>query len=119
HRQLKGALGQTGIAHTEEELREIIGAAESAVEAAHNIQRWSHKYWLFKYLSARLGQTTPAVIVELRDESYLVQLPDYLVDIPFYAPPGRKYQVGDCLDVRIKTVDPRRGILKVQDAGRG
>ena len=114
HRQLKGALGEPGIACGEEELRQLIGATETAVEAAHNVQRWSSKYWLLKYLSGRQGEITPAVIQELRDESYLVQLTDYLIDIPFYAMPGRRYQVGEALDVKIKTVDPRRGILKVQ-----
>jgi exoribonuclease-2 len=114
HRQLKGALGEPGVACNEEELRQLIGATETAVDAAHNVQRWSSKYWLLKYLAGRQGELTPAVIQELRDESYLVQLTDYLIDIPFYAMPGRRYQVGEMLDVKIKTVDPRRGVLKVQ-----
>ncbi|MBI4865539.1 MAG: RNB domain-containing ribonuclease [Candidatus Wallbacteria bacterium] len=117
HRQLRRALGEGDSGYTEDALREAIGGAESAVEAAHNTQRWSNKYWLLKYLSGRVGEPTPAVIQEVRDESYLVQLTDYLFDIPFYPPPGRKYQVGDLLEVRVKAVDPRKGLLKVQEAG--
>ncbi|MBI3891706.1 MAG: RNB domain-containing ribonuclease, partial [Candidatus Wallbacteria bacterium] len=118
HRQLRRALGDPAAGCSEDALRELIGATESAVEAAHNTQRWSNKYWILKYLAGRTGEPTPAVVQEIRDESYLIQLTDFLFDIPFYPAPGRKYQTGDALEVRIKAVDPRKGYLKVQEARR-
>ncbi len=118
HRQIKAGIGFSGTPYDAARLLELIGATEAGTDAANTIQRWSNKYWLLECLSNRDGQTLPAMIQEIRDETYLVRLPEYLLDIPFYAPAGKKYQLGEELEVRIKAIDSRKGILKVQAAQR-
>ena len=118
HRQIRGLLAGTGPEYSDDDIRSIMNAGERAAEVATLVQRESHRYWLLKYLRGLLGTTIPALVLDRRDDSYIVQLTDFLLETPIAQRPENRYEQGEAILVKVSDVDPRRGILRCQDAGR-
>jgi exoribonuclease-2 len=118
HRQIRGVLAGTGPEYSEEDVRSIMNAGERAAEVATLVQRDAQRYWMLKYLKGLTGQTVPALVLDRRDESYVVQLVDYLIETPVAARSEHRYEVGESLLAKIVDVDPRRNQIRCMDAGR-
>lgn len=118
HRQIRGMLNGTGPEYSDEDIRSIMNAGERAAEIATLVQKESHRYWLLKYLRTLIGTTIPALVLDRRDDSYVVQLTDFLLETPIAQRPENRYEQGESILVKVSDVDPRRGVLRCQDAGR-
>jgi exoribonuclease-2 len=122
HRQLKSLLRTGGPFYSEEEIKELINYSENSLSVANMIQRNANRYWLTKYLSGFIGYKTPAIVLEVFDDKYMVQLTGFLTELPLFRELGLKLEVGQQIEVVIKDVQVRKGYISIraareQDAG--
>ncbi len=116
HRQLRTYLLRDEPLYAQEQLREILGEVGPALSRAGMIEQERRRYWLFKYLAQRHGEPMSGVILDRFPRNYLVLLSDVMqeVDLPVG---GKELKPDDRITVRIETVHPREGVLKVSLVG--
>ncbi len=71
------------------------------------------RYWLLKYLAARLGQKKEALVLESLPHRYRLIFPDLLLELFMAAPAGLRLSPGDTVLVRLDRVSPREDQIKV------
>ena len=71
------------------------------------------RYWLLKYLSQRLGQKLPALVLEQHPNRYRLLLPEILLETEMPSPSGHKIHPGETILIRLDRAIPRDDILKV------
>ncbi|MBC7475884.1 MAG: RNB domain-containing ribonuclease [Candidatus Sericytochromatia bacterium] len=114
HRQLKSYLRTGEPFYSEEKIKEVINFSEHSIYIANLIQRTSNRYWVCKFLSNYIGCKTPALVLDIVDERYQVQLSDYLIELPLFKELGAKLEIGQEIEVIIKDVQIRRGFIAIK-----
>lgn len=116
HRQLHAYLERGEPFYNEEQLRSILAEVEAALSRAGMVEHERRRYWLLRYLGQRQGEIFTGVVLDRFPRNYLVILPDVMqeVDVPVG---GKELAPGDQVKVRIETVQPRAGTLKVSLVG--
>ena len=116
HRQLHAYLGRGEPLYNEEQLRAILTEVEAAVSRAGLVEHERRRYWLLRYLGLHQGEVFTGIVLDRFPRNYLVILPDVMqeVDVPVG---GKELAPGDQVKVRIETVQPRAGALKVSLVG--
>lgn len=112
HRQLRAYLQRGEPLYKEEQLSAILAEVEPSLSHAGMVEQERRRYWLFKYLAQRKGEVVTGVILDRFPRNYLVLLPEVMheVDLPVG---GKELVPGERVQVRIDTVHPREGMLKV------
>jgi exoribonuclease II len=112
HRQLRAYLQRGEPLYTEEQLRAILTEVEPSLSRAGMVEHERRRFWLLKYLAQRQGEVVSGVVLDRFPRNYLVMLPDVMleVDLPVG---GMEIAAGERIRVRIETVQPRAGVLKV------
>ena len=112
HRQLRTYLQRGEPLYTEEQLRAILTEIEPSLSRAGMVEHERRRYWLLKYLAQRQGEVLSGVVLDRFPRNYLVMLPDVMleVDLPVG---GKEIAAGERIRVRIETVQPRAGVLRV------
>ncbi|MFZ5761344.1 MAG: ribonuclease catalytic domain-containing protein [Thermodesulfobacteriota bacterium] len=103
-----------GVCFSEQELRGIIGAINTVQPRVNQARRDRHRYWLLKYLEARLGRRLEALVVGKGPRRVNVVLLDCLLEGEL--PPNQAVgaQPGDTVEVRIARAEPFDGILRLE-----
>lgn len=116
HRQLRAYLQRGEALYTAEELRAILAEVEPSLSRAGLVEQERQRYWLYKYLARRQGEVLNGVVLHRFPRNYLVLLPEVMqeVDLPIG---GRELAPGDRVRLRLETVQPREGVLKVAPVG--
>jgi exoribonuclease R len=116
HRQLRTYLQRGEPLYSEEQLRTILAEVETALSRAGTVEHDRERYWLLKYLALRQGEVLRGVVLDRFQRNYLVLLIDMMheVDLPVG---GTDLAPGDWVQVRLETVQPRAGIVKVALVG--
>lgn len=112
HRQLHAYLQRGEPLYSEEQLRPILTEVETGLGRAGMVEHDRQRYWLLKYLAQRQGELLNGVVLDRFPRNYLVLLFDvmYEVDLPAA---GKELAPGDWVQVRLESVQPRSGSLKV------
>jgi exoribonuclease II len=112
HRQLHAYLKCGEPLYNEEQLKTILAEVEAALSRAGAVDHDRRRYWLLRYLGQRQGAVYSGVVLDRFPRNYLVLLPELMqeIDIPVG---GKELAPGDPVQVRIETVQPRAGMLKV------
>jgi len=113
HRQLLAVASGTAPAYDREALAQMVTAIEPAMRRAALLKARRLRYWLLKYLAARVGQTRQALVLESLPHRFRLMFPDLLLELFLPAPPGLKLTPGDTIRVRLDKVSPREDQLKV------
>ena len=64
-------------------------------------------------LEKKVGSTTTAVVLDRFSNRYLIHLEEYLLEVDMPATPGREFEPGDQVLVRIEKSNARSGTLKI------
>jgi exoribonuclease II len=112
HRQLHAYLERGEPLYNEERVKTILTDVEAALSRAGTVDHDRRRYWLLRYLGQRQGAVFAGIVLDRFPRNYLVLLPEVMqeVDIPVG---GKELAPGDPVQVRIETVQPRTGTLKV------
>ncbi len=100
--------------YTTEDLEKHLMILEQGLQTASAIKQNRTRYWLLKYLSKRVETSLKALVIEVGQRRIQAVLKDYLITVDLPRLPGRDYQLGQEIDIKIKKVDPRENILKFQ-----
>jgi exoribonuclease-2 len=112
HRQLHAYLERGEPLYDEERVKTILTEVEAALSRAGTVDHDRRRYWLLRYLGQHQGAVFGAIVLDRFPRNYLVLLPEVMqeIDIPVG---GKELAPGDPVQVRIETVQPRTGTLKV------
>jgi exoribonuclease-2 len=116
HRQLHAYLEHGEPLYNDERLKTILAEVETALSRAGMVEHDRRRYWLLRYLGQRLGEVFTGIVLDRFPRNYLVLLPEVMqeIDVPVG---GKELAPGDQVKVRIETVQPRTGTLKVTLVG--
>ncbi len=112
-RQLLAALSEQAAPYTRKDLEQILTTLEPALRRAGLLKTKRLRYWLLKYLSQRLGQKLPALVLEQHPNRYRLLLPDILLETEMPSPSGHQFHPGETILIRLDRAIPRDDILKV------
>jgi exoribonuclease-2 len=112
HRQLRAYLQRGEPLYSEEHLRAILTEVEPSLSRAGLVEHERRRYWLLKYLAQRQGEVLNGVVLDRFPRNYLLMLPEVMLEVDLPAS-GKELAAGDWMRVRIETVQPRAGVLKV------
>jgi exoribonuclease-2 len=113
HRQLLAALTDTPLPYRRQDLEQILPVLEPAMRRGGRLKGRRLRYWLLKYLAARLGQKKEALVLESLPHRYRLIFPDLLLELFMAVPPGLRLSPGDTVLVRLDRVAPREDQIKV------
>jgi exoribonuclease-2 len=113
HRQIMAALCDTPLPYRREDLEQLLPTLDQAMRRAGQLKARRLRYWLLKYLAARLGQKKEALVLESLPHRYRLIFPDLLLELFLTAPAGLKLSPGDTILVRLDRVSPRDDQIKV------
>jgi exoribonuclease-2 len=113
HRQLLAAVTGTSLPYGPEDLEKIVAVIEPAMRRAGLLKTRRLRYWLLKYLAARVGQKKEALVLEAIPHRYRLVFPDLLLEVPLAAPATLKLAPGDTILVRLDKVLPREDQIKI------
>ncbi len=96
-----------------EALEALMTQTQLPISQAEKMERNRKRYFLHKYLKARLGQVVEAVVLHTGPDKYVLALKDSLreVDVPHGSGPLRS--PGEEVKVKLISVYPRDGVVKV------
>jgi exoribonuclease II len=116
HRQLHAYVEHGEPLYNEAQLKTIVTEVEAALSRAGTIEHDRRRYWLLRYLGQRLGEVFAGIVLDRFPRNYLVLLPEVMqeIDLPVG---GKELAPGDHVKVRIETVQPRTGTLKISLVG--
>jgi exoribonuclease II len=112
-RQLLAGLSEQPLPYSREDLEGLLTTLEPALRRAGILKTRRLRYWLLKYLSQRLGQKMPALVLEQHPNRYRLLLPDILLETEMPSPSGRQFHPGETVLIRLDRAIPHDEILKV------
>ena len=114
HRQLKSFLKKGEAYYSEEKIKEIINFSEHSIYVANLVQRNANRYWICKFLSKEIGNKTNALVLDVLEDRYHVQLSDFMVELPLFKELGVKLEQGQEAEVTIKDIQLRKGFISLR-----
>ncbi|HSF33923.1 MAG TPA: ribonuclease R family protein [Candidatus Tectomicrobia bacterium] len=116
HRQLHAYLERGEPLYKGEQLKTILAEVEAGLSRASIVEHDRRRYWLWRYLGRRQGEVFMGIVLDRFARNYLVMLPEVMLEVDMPAG-GKELAPGDQVKVRIETVQPRTGTLKVTLVG--
>jgi exoribonuclease-2 len=116
HRQLHAYLEHGEPLYDEAQLKTILTEVEAALSRAGMVEHDRRRYWLLRYLGQRQGGVFAGVVLDRFPRNYLIMLTEVMQEVDV-AVGGKELAPGDQVKVRIETVQPRVGTLKVTLVG--
>jgi exoribonuclease II len=113
HRQILAAVSETRLPYRRQDLERILPVMQPAMRRAGQLKTRRLRYWLLKYLAARLGQKQEALVLDALPHRYRIILPELLLEFFMAAPAGMRLSPGDNIMVRLDKVSPRDDQIKV------
>ncbi|MCK4426010.1 MAG: RNB domain-containing ribonuclease, partial [Deltaproteobacteria bacterium] len=99
--------------HTKEDLIKFAIYLQQGLNAAAAVRQARTRYWLLKHMEKRKGAPLDAWILDTGPHKILAVLSDYLLTVELPAIPGQRYSWDQQIKVRIKKVNARENILKM------
>lgn len=113
HRQILAAVSDLPPPYQRQDLEQLLPVMEPAMRRAGQLKARRLRYWLLKYLAARVGQKQEALVLEALPHRYRLIFPELLLELFLAAPAGIRLSPGDYLMVRLDKVSPREDQIKV------
>jgi len=99
--------------HTKEDLIKFAIYLQQGLNAAAAVRQARTRYWLLKHMEKRTDVPLDAWILDTGPHKILAVLSDYLLTVELPVIPGQSYSWDEKIKVRIKKVNARENILKM------
>ena len=101
--------------YTQSEMETITAQVEENLQAAGAASKETRRYWLLRYLEQRDRKTTiTGTVVRTDLKTPLVELDE--VYATFFCKGKKELKVGDVIQVKIASIDPRNDYIKLEEA---
>jgi exoribonuclease-2 len=117
-RQIRNVLLNRAPAYDVEALEEIRMSLGTLLKDLAIVRRNRTRYWIQKYLLHHVGETFPAIILDVLKNSYRTLLLDVLLVVEMKRQNGQNLAEGQRVMIRIKKSDPWNDILRIEYAGQ-
>jgi exoribonuclease-2 len=105
-RQLASKLDGNDSAYSMEEVKTVLFRADATLRDLGRAENERQRYWIHKLLSGKLGDEFSAVVLDIRDRQYVVELETYLIRSNVYLRPGTT--PGETVQLVLQEVDAWR-----------
>lgn len=112
--QINTLMRGRGPMYREDELAGIAGEIGVVLPRVNQVARQRQRYWLLRYLEARVGQRLQALIVNKGPKRINLVLLDCLMDIDMPPNQGIGARPGDVVSVRLAKVNALDNLLRVE-----
>lgn len=102
-RQLASALDDNATAYSVEEVKDVLFRADAMLRDLGRAENERQRYWIHKLLLELIGEEFSAVVLDVRDRSYVVELETYLIRSNVYLRPGTT--PGETVQLVLQDVD--------------
>ncbi len=99
--------------HSQRDLESLSFTLQQGLMSAAAVRQARTRYWLLRHIEQRRGEVLKAWLLEFGPRKALAVLCDYLITVDLPLPRGMKPRPDSLIGVRIKKVNPRENILKV------
>ena len=113
-RQMRRYLLEGSFVYNEEELQEIRMSVQPLLRTLDTIKRNRIRYWTLKFLLSHLGESFPALVLDILRNRYRILLPDFLLVTEVKRENGREFQQGQQIMVKVKKSDPWNDLLNLE-----
>jgi len=113
-RQLGAALAGAALPHDAEGLRALAREVEPIVRRAGKIRQGRQRYWLLRWLEARLGQSLPGLVMEHQFKRWQILLTDIMMLTTIPAEAGQALAPGQAVQVKVVKADAFFDQLRVE-----
>ncbi|MDE2968708.1 MAG: ribonuclease catalytic domain-containing protein [Chloroflexota bacterium] len=114
-RQLVSALTGSEAPYSEGDLKTLIGEADATLRDLNRAEDERKRHWMLRHLSGRIGESFPAVVLDVRERQSVVELQTYLIRSNVYLPPS--VAPGQTVMLELQEVDTWRGQTRWRHAG--
>ncbi len=111
-RQLRSIFGLE-TPYSAEEIKRIIQLLERPTGLVARIQFGRNRYWLLRYLEAKIGRKESAVVLQKFRNHYQVLLTEYMIECSLPLSAGINLKPEDLIQVTIQHVNARKDILSI------
>jgi exoribonuclease-2 len=112
--QITYMLAKGRILYTKEDLTKFAIYIQQGLNTAAAICQARTRYWILKHMERRKGTPLDAWILEIGPKKLLAVLIDYLMIVELPVIPGERYYLDQIIKVKIKKVNPRENVLKME-----
>lgn len=103
--QLHSLIRREDLRFNEKACKDFTAVISRTLAAANAVKQQRHRYWLLKYLEARIGTSMNAMVLDSNPKRVFLLLTDILMDIDLPAPAGQAPAPGAIVQVKIAKVD--------------
>ena len=103
--QLHSVVRREELCFSEEMCKDFTAVITRTLAQANNVRQQRHRYWLLKYLEARVGQPMEALILESGPKRVKLLLTAILMDFDLPTPGGMTPEPGSMTQVQVARVD--------------
>jgi exoribonuclease-2 len=103
--QLHSLIRREELRFNEKACKDFTAVISRTLAAANAVKQQRHRYWLLKYLEARIGTSMNAMVLDANPKRVFMLLTDILMDIDLPAPAGQVPTPGVIVQVKIVKVD--------------
>ena len=103
--QLHSLIRREDLRFNEKACKDFTAVISRTLAAANAVKQQRHRYWLLKYLEARIGTSMNAMVLDSNPRRVFLLLTDILMDIDLPAPAGQAPAPGGIVQVKIAKVD--------------
>ncbi len=103
--QLHSLIRREELRFNEKACKDFTAVISRTLAAANAVKQQRHRYWLLKYLEARIGTSMNAMVLDANPKRVFLLLTDILMDIDLPAPTGQIPTPGVMVQVKIVKVD--------------
>ncbi len=111
--QITSMLAEDKPLNSKEDLIKFAIYLQQGLNAAAAVRQARTRYWLLKHMEKRKDAPLDAWILDTGPHKILAVLSDYLLTVELPAIPGQRYSWDQQIKVRIKKVNARENILKM------
>jgi len=112
-RQLVSLIREAKSMYSRAQLNDMAVSLQSVLTRSALVEQERKRYWVLKILAARVDETIKGLITNMRFRWYTILLIDYLLEVPFKAPEGVSFYAGDAVSVRVESVEPFEGKVRL------
>ncbi|OPL14222.1 MAG: hypothetical protein AVO38_11880 [delta proteobacterium ML8_D] len=111
--QITYMLKEGRLLHTKEDLIKFATYLQQGLNTAAAVCQGRTRYWLLKHMEKRIDEPLDAWIIETSRNKLLAVLSDYLMTVELPIITGQRYSWDQQVKLRIKKVNARENILKM------
>jgi len=112
--QISNLIKGQGVFFSKKDMKHFGSIILTTLDKANQVKNLRQRYWIFKYLEAKIGKRLPATVIDCGPKRVHLFLEEFMLDADLPLNPAFKVSAGDTVLVRLSKIDSLSNIFKVE-----